>query len=118
MICEYYFDIDFFLIKMDYIYIVNAFKQQQQQFLLHQHHLQQQLHKHSSPSPLTIKQQFDNSKMSNTLIWQPWRDLQQAAAAHHHFYYQRQEQNRFNFRKGQFFVIENWRTNLSNIYNN
>lgn len=83
-------------IKMDYLYIVNAFKQQQQQFLLHQHQMQQQLQSHPpTTNTITIQQQFDNSNMSNSLIWQPWRDLQQAAV-HHHLY----QQQKIHLNKG------------------
>ncbi|XP_037807737.1 flocculation protein FLO11 isoform X1 [Lucilia sericata] len=76
---------------MDYLYIVNAFKQQQQQFLLHQQQLQQQLQSQSSTTnSLSLQQQLDSSNMSNSLIWQPWRDLQQAAV-HHQLYHQHQQ---------------------------
>ncbi|XP_061397548.1 uncharacterized protein LOC133333237 [Musca vetustissima] len=84
---------------MDYLYIVNAFKQQQQQFLLHQQQLQQQLQGSSASgigigvNPLTLHpNQHDDTNMANSLLWQPWRDLQQAAAVHHHLYRQQQQQ--------------------------
>lgn len=91
---------------MDYLYIVNAFKQHQQQFLLHQQQLQQQLQSHggvisgSATNPLSLQQQHDNTNMANSLLWQPWRDLQQAAAVHHHLYRQQQQQQQQQMQKG------------------
>lgn len=74
---------------MDYLYIVNAFKEQQQLFLMHQHQLQEQLQRqpYSTKNLSLQQQQLDKSNMSNSLLWQPWRDLQQAAV-HHHLYQQ------------------------------
>ncbi|KRG06758.1 arginine-glutamic acid dipeptide repeats protein isoform X1 [Drosophila mojavensis] len=39
--------------------------------------------------------QQNNSNMANSLLWQPWRDLQQAAAMHHQLYKQQQQQQLF-----------------------
>lgn len=45
--------------------------------------------------------QQNNSNMANSLLWQPWRDLQQAAAMHHQLYKQQQQQQLF---KGSCFM--------------
>ncbi|EDW94426.2 uncharacterized protein Dyak_GE21976, isoform D [Drosophila yakuba] len=45
----------------------------------------QQQHPQASADP-------NASSMANSLLWQPWRDLQQAAAMHHQLYRQQQQQ--------------------------
>lgn len=45
----------------------------------------QQMHPQANADP-------NASSMANSLLWQPWRDLQQAAAMHHQLYRQQQQQ--------------------------
>lgn len=78
------------------------FYQQQQQ----QQHLQQQQQQQLSPGIAHQQQQqqlrvgvgaavgagSSNTNMANSLIWQPWRDFQQAAAMHRQLYTEQQQQ--------------------------
>ncbi|KAH8380012.1 hypothetical protein KR009_008503, partial [Drosophila setifemur] len=64
----------------------------------HPHHQQlQQQHPlqagsaHQPPNPQSSSDP-NSSNMANSLLWQPWRDLQQAAAMHHQLYKQHQQQ--------------------------
>ncbi|KAH8335062.1 hypothetical protein KR074_002183, partial [Drosophila pseudoananassae] len=62
-----------------------------------QHHQRQQLqpsfplHSVSLHQPQHLQPTADPNS-SNSLLWQPWRDLQQAAAMHHQLYRQQQQQ--------------------------
>ncbi|KAH8236151.1 hypothetical protein KR032_009987, partial [Drosophila birchii] len=76
--------------------------QGQGQGMMYQHHRQQmeQLEQLQQNHPLRsgsgthqVQPATDpnSSNMANSLLWQPWRDLQQAAAMHHQLYRQQQQ---------------------------
>ncbi|KAH8258824.1 hypothetical protein KR038_010251, partial [Drosophila bunnanda] len=74
--------------------------QGQEQGMMYQHHRQQmeqlqQNHPLRSGSGTHQSQPApdpNSTNMANSLLWQPWRDLQQAAAMHHQLYRQQQQQ--------------------------
>ncbi|XP_017036631.1 protein enabled homolog isoform X1 [Drosophila kikkawai] len=74
-------------------------EQGQGQGMIYQHHRQQmeqlqQSHALRSGSVTPQSQPAsdpNSSNMANSLLWQPWRDLQQAAAMHHQLYRQQQQ---------------------------
>ncbi|KAM8709376.1 hypothetical protein ACLKA7_016218 [Drosophila subpalustris] len=68
--------------------------QQQQQQQQQQHQLPGAAHQQAGTGSSQFQQ--NNSNMANSLLWQPWRDLQQAAAMHHQLIKQQQQQQQLH----------------------
>lgn len=84
----------------------------QSPMFINQHQLPGAAHQQQSGTGVGLQQLHqNNSNMANSLLWQPWRDLQQAAAMHHQLYKQQQQQQQQLF-KGSCFMGKYWIRNF------